>query len=164
LLYELRYRWRDGTTHVAFEPLEFLEKLAALVPRPRFNLVRYHGILAPAARHRAEVVPGGDAPAQEGNGGASGPDDPAQAGEKLNGGEATTRPRERNYSWAELMRRVFEIDVLECPECGAAMRVLAAIHPPEATRAILECLGLPARAPPVAPPSPEPGDGTEAWA
>ena len=43
------------------------------------------------------------------------------------------------------MRRVFEIDVLECPECGSAMRILAAIHPPEATHAILECLRLPSR-------------------
>ena len=49
------------------------------------------------------------------------------------------------------MRRVFELDVLECPICGGAMRILAAIHPPEATRAILECLGLPARSPPLAP-------------
>jgi hypothetical protein len=60
-------------------------------------------------------------------------------------------PRPRNYSWAELMRWVFEADVLECPACRGRMRILAAIHPPEATRAILECLGLPARAPPVAP-------------
>ena len=58
----------------------------------------------------------------------------------------------RRYSWAELMKRVFEIDVLECPECKAGpMRILAAIHPPETTVAILECLGLPARAPPIAP-------------
>ena len=53
------------------------------------------------------------------------------------------------------MRRVFAIDVLECPQCGGAMRVLAAIHPPKATRAILECLKLPSRAPPVAPARPE---------
>jgi hypothetical protein len=33
LLYRLNCRWRDGTTHVIFEPLEPLEKLAALVPR-----------------------------------------------------------------------------------------------------------------------------------
>jgi hypothetical protein len=57
LMYELRHPWRDGTTHVAFLPLELVEKLAALVPPPRVNLVRYHGVLAPAARHRAEVVP-----------------------------------------------------------------------------------------------------------
>ena len=49
------------------------------------------------------------------------------------------------------MRRVFEIDVLECPRCQARMRIIAQIHPPTATRAILECLGLPTRAPPVAP-------------
>jgi hypothetical protein len=43
LLYRLKRRWRDGTTHVIYEPLELIEKLAALVPPPRFNLVRYSG-------------------------------------------------------------------------------------------------------------------------
>jgi hypothetical protein len=42
LLYGLKHRWHDGTTHVLFEQLELLEKLAALVPPPRFNLVRYY--------------------------------------------------------------------------------------------------------------------------
>ena len=42
LLYRLKRGWRDGTTHVIFQPLELLEKLAALVPPPRFNLVRYY--------------------------------------------------------------------------------------------------------------------------
>lgn len=46
-LYRLKRRWRDGTSHMIFEPLELVEKLAALVPPPRFNLVRYHGVLAP---------------------------------------------------------------------------------------------------------------------
>jgi hypothetical protein len=39
VMYELKHRSRDGTTHVVFEPLELLEKLASLVPPPRFNLV-----------------------------------------------------------------------------------------------------------------------------
>jgi hypothetical protein len=34
LLYRLKRRWRDGTTQVIYEPLEFMEKLAALVPPP----------------------------------------------------------------------------------------------------------------------------------
>src|SRR5688572_13424268 len=51
---------------------------------------------------------------------------------------------------AELMRRVFSIDVLECLRCGGRMRIIAAIHPPEAIRKILDCLGLPSRAPPIA--------------
>jgi len=143
LLYELRHRWRDGTTHVAFEPLEFMEKLAALVPAPRANLVRYHGILAPAARYRARVVPGAvevEPSALPGEG----TKESRNAGDRAVSIEGTfPRPRPRNYSWADLMRRVFEVDVLECPECGGGMRILAAIHPPEATRAILDCLGLP---------------------
>jgi len=57
VLYRLRHRWRDGTTHVAFEPLKLVEKLAALVPPPMFNLVRYHGILAPADRWTPFIVP-----------------------------------------------------------------------------------------------------------
>ena len=53
------------------------------------------------------------------------------------------------------MRRAFEIDVLECPQCQGPMRVLAEIHPPQATRAILDCLGRPTRAPPIWPAYPE---------
>ena len=57
----LRYRfkrpWRDGTTHVVFQPLELLERLCALVPAPRAHLVRYSGILAPASKWRPLVVP-----------------------------------------------------------------------------------------------------------
>jgi hypothetical protein len=40
---------RDGTTHVLFEPLDLLARLAALVPRPRVNLARYDGVFAPTA-------------------------------------------------------------------------------------------------------------------
>jgi hypothetical protein len=36
-----------GTTHVMFEPLDFLTRLAALVPNPGVNLRRYHGVFAP---------------------------------------------------------------------------------------------------------------------
>jgi len=52
----LKTPWADGTSHLLFEPLEFLEKLAALIPRSRVNLVLYHGVLAPHARWRAWVV------------------------------------------------------------------------------------------------------------
>ena len=70
----------------------------------------------------------------------------------------SSRPS-RYYSWSELMQRVFEIDVLECPSCKARpMRILAAIHPPTTTRAILNSLGLPTRAPPVTPAQPVPQD------
>jgi len=54
VLYRLGHRWRDGTTHVAFEPLGLVEKLAALVPPPMFDLVRYHG--HPCARGSLETI------------------------------------------------------------------------------------------------------------
>ena len=66
---QLRHPWADGTTHVAFTPTAFLERLAVLVPRPHVNLVLYHGVLAPRAAWRAEVVPRGvlgDTPAGSG--------------------------------------------------------------------------------------------------
>jgi hypothetical protein len=45
---------------VIYEPLELVEKLAALVPPPRFNLVRYNGMLAPSAAWRPLVIPESD--------------------------------------------------------------------------------------------------------
>ena len=50
---ELRQPWRDGTTDVVFDPVEFLGRLAVLVPRPRINLILYHGVLGPRAAWRA---------------------------------------------------------------------------------------------------------------
>jgi hypothetical protein len=51
---------------------------------------------------------------------------------------------------------VFAIDVLECPACGGPLRILAAIHPPDTTRAILDCLGLPSHPPPTLAARPDP--------
>ena len=49
---KLKTPWRDGTTHLIMSPLELMQRLAALVPRPRLHLIRYHGVLAPNARLR----------------------------------------------------------------------------------------------------------------
>ena len=45
-------------THIIFEPLDFIARLAALIPPPRINLTRYHGVFAPNSQHRALVTPG----------------------------------------------------------------------------------------------------------
>jgi hypothetical protein len=55
--YQLKTPYNDGTTHVIFEPLDFIGKLATLVPRPRVNLTRFHGIFAPNSRHLVDVTP-----------------------------------------------------------------------------------------------------------
>ena len=55
--YSLKTPYRDGAIHVLFEPLDFIARLASLVPSPRVNLTRYHGIFAPHHRLRAQIVP-----------------------------------------------------------------------------------------------------------
>jgi hypothetical protein len=55
--YELKTPYRDGTTHVILEPLDFIARLVALVPKPRVNLTRFHGVFAPNSAHRARVTP-----------------------------------------------------------------------------------------------------------
>jgi hypothetical protein len=42
LPHRLKRRWRDGTTHVIYEPLELMERLAALAHPPRFNIARFY--------------------------------------------------------------------------------------------------------------------------
>jgi hypothetical protein len=63
--------------------------------------------------------------------------------------------------WAALLQRVFEFDALRCPRCGQAMRLIAAIEDPDVARRILECLKLPARAPPLADATAEPEESVQ---
>jgi len=54
--------------------------------------------------------------------------------------------------WAELLAKVYEIDVLACPECGGRMQLIAFIAEPTAAKRILDHLGLDSTGPPLAPP------------
>jgi len=71
------------------------------------------------------------------------------------------KQRPKRYAWAELLKRVFAVDALECDRCGGRMRILCAVNPPEAIRKILACLGMPIRAPPIAPALIEWGDAAD---
>jgi len=53
----LKTPYRDGTAHIVMSPLEFMQRLAALVPRPRLNLIRFHGVLAPHAARPPQGLP-----------------------------------------------------------------------------------------------------------
>jgi hypothetical protein len=95
---KLKTAWRDGTTHLAMSPLKFMQRLAALVPRPRLHLIRFHGVLAPNAKLLAQVVPK-EAEA------------PAQAAPPADCEANCAHHRPVRLSWAKLLKRVFEIDV-----------------------------------------------------
>jgi hypothetical protein len=57
VVYQYKQPFRNGSTHVVLEPLDFIAQLAALVPRPRLNLTRFHGVFAPNFKHRARILP-----------------------------------------------------------------------------------------------------------
>src|SRR5438876_6351257 len=144
LRYWFKTAWRNGTTHAIFEPLEVLEKLAALVPTPRAHLVRFHGLLAPAAKWRPSIVPHNatteappDSPGTDETTATSSGADVAHCDERQKPADAAQR-HARNYAWSELMKRVFAADVLACIHCGGRLRILATIRPREITRKILD--------------------------
>jgi hypothetical protein len=148
----LRKAFRDGTTHLIFNPLEFIARLASLVPRPRTHLVTYHGVLAPASSWRDDVVPAdnpGPIPPSHSLSGST----PVQ---NASNPSPSTPPAPHRIPWAELLRRVFAVDALRCTHCSGRRRVIAVIQDPVPVRAILRHLGLdpkpiaiaPARSPP----------------
>jgi hypothetical protein len=135
---ELKTPWRDGTTHLLMSPLEFMQRLAALVPRPRLHLIRYHGVLAPNAKLRAHVVPQGPE--------AAGP--ATEAAVAANEAEPV-RARSQRMGWARLLKRVFDIDLQHCPRCGGVqVKIVAAILERAAIEKILTHLGLDPQPPP----------------
>ena len=54
--YELKTPYLDGTTHVIFEPLDFIARLAALVPKLRMNPLSFHGVFATDSNYRENVT------------------------------------------------------------------------------------------------------------
>jgi hypothetical protein len=53
--YQLKTPYNDGTTHVIFEPLDFIAKLVALVPKPRVHLIRFHAVFVLNSKYRMQV-------------------------------------------------------------------------------------------------------------
>ncbi len=163
---QLKSPYHDGTTHVVMSPLEFMQRLAALVPRPRLHLIRFHGVLAPNARLRPEIIPSsgrqaGDAPSfgcQTGTIPVPGIPVPGFPTVPVNAHTPSADPAEAlppaapaRLSWARLLKWVFEIDIEQCPQCGGPLMIIAAIEHPPVIAKILAHLGLPARAPPRSP-------------
>ena len=70
--------------------------------------------------------------------------------------ELTPAQRRHRVAWADLLRRVFRIDGTECPACGGRMKIIAPLTEPRSIHRYLEGVGLPSRAPPIAPACPDP--------
>ena len=129
-----------------FEPLDFIAKLAALVPKPRVNLTRFHGVLAPNSKHRINVTP-----AKRGKDGNSKQQD-------LKGKKNAETPvgEHKEMTWAQRLKRVFNIDVTICNRCGGAVKIIACIEDPLVIKKILDHLDGKSGALPSANQLPEP--------
>jgi len=152
-----------AATHRVMTPLEFMARLAALIPPPRHPLTRYHGVFAPHSPWRATVVPGPRLPhcRDRAQGAAEGSPECACPDARDNGiapvpgppkESATNAPdarpshaerRGHRIDWATLLRRVWGFDALACPRCGDFLRMIATITDRSAIVRILEHLGLP---------------------
>jgi hypothetical protein len=126
----LKKAFSDGTTHLKFTFEEFIEKLVAIIPPPRCHLSRWVGCFAPNSPIRDKIVINP---------------------EEAKGFDFQADVKGRNYSWSQLLARVFKIDVLEC-ECGGVMKPMGQIKNPESIRRYLKHINIgsdpPARVPP----------------
>jgi hypothetical protein len=113
VVYRYKRPFRDGSTHVVLEPLDFIARLAALVPRPRLNLTRFHGVFAPNSKDRHKIVP------------------------RRSRGKVDSDKPLAPMNWAQRLKRVFAIDIEKCPDCGGQLRVIACIEEPWLIRKIL---------------------------
>jgi ribosomal protein S27E len=128
LSYELKTPYKNGTTHVHFEPLDFIARLAALVPKPRVHLTRFHGVFAPNSKHRALVT----REAKE-----------ASSKSRELDALSDSNARRRKMSWAMRLKRVFGIDISVCKHCQGPVRVIACIEDPQVIKQILAHINQP---------------------
>jgi Putative transposase len=137
----LRFKapWKDGTDAILLSPLDFISRLCALTPPPRFCMIRYHGVLASHASARNEVVPG-RSPV------------PGQQLPLFNRTDAgPLAPPPSRHPWAFLLRRVFSTDIRVCPDCGGSMLLVTIATTPAAVARVLQGRAPRARAPPPLP-------------
>jgi Putative transposase len=155
LLFELAHQRADGTTHLLLEPLELVEKIALLIPPPRFQTLRFHGVLGPRAAGRSAVIPRRHDAVDEG---------PAAGRSEGTGPRAEPSPGSlglpsESSRWAALPRRLFALDVFQCPRGGGRRRIVGVHTGGERRRVLLERLGFGIASPSAEPSRPPPRRG-----
>jgi len=147
VVYKLKKSYTDGTTSILMSPLELMERLAALVPRPKVHLTRFAGVFAPHYKYRSLIVPKISSPQTEPS------SIEEQVSENLAPSAEITDPHtgKGRIRWAKLLKRVFAIDVEVCQKCGGQAKIIACIEDPFTIKKILSHLGLPYRPPALSP-------------
>jgi hypothetical protein len=126
LVYRMK-RPRGGSLWLVLTPDELIARLATLVPPPRVHAVRYHGVFAPNSKVRRRIVPQPASPPV--------PEQHAPTAAPVSASRAETPRRDPDLEpariyrvpWADLLKKVFAVDVLACPECGGRLKLIAFI-------------------------------------
>ena len=160
--YLLRKPRKNGATHLVMTPLQCLARIAAIIPPPRFPLLRFAGVLAPSSSFRPAVVAMRPAPVNGPPPATSAERSPSTTGMKAKKkkseasavaappppsgprtslGAGILPPCGARIDWPSLLRRIYLDDVLACP-CGGRRYVVAEINDRDAVVAILNHLGL----------------------
>jgi hypothetical protein len=105
----------------------FISRLVALVPEPRVNLTRFHGLFAPNSTYRARVTPA-----------KRGRDKKIKTIQERQ--DQTPAERRVSMTWARRLKRVFDIDIETCSQCGGEVKIIASIEDPVVIRKILDHL------------------------
>jgi hypothetical protein len=124
---EVRYRAKKGHESsgsrerevASFDPTEFLARVITHIPEPRRHLVRYYGAYSNVSRGKRrlrEEAAGSACLSGEGH-------SPCDRARNDQGPDARALRR----SWAQLIKRIYEVDPLVCPSCGSEMKVIAFI-------------------------------------
>ena len=105
---KLKTPWHNGPTYIVMSPMEFMQRLAALAPRPRLHLIRFHGVLAPNVKLRSKAAP-----------------KPAQATTAGEGDCDHAHSAPVRMTWARLLKRVFDIYIERCTHCRGKLKIIA---------------------------------------
>ena len=175
IAYRLRAPWRKDQTHRVMAPVEFIARLAALVPPPRHPLIQFQGVFATNSAWRGSMVPAATNSSTEPCGAHTKPQSPtvqpntAKEEAPRGGGPAPPTPTlavatpiasaappsvahaaaPRWIDWATLLKRVYDIDALACP-CGGRLRFKEVVDERDHAAKILHRLGLPTEPPIIA--------------
>jgi len=142
------------------KPFELLDRLAKLIPPPRYHQHFYHGVLAPNRALRAKIrALAGKEPRlvkpelQE----IIGKDEQTSQASSVplialaNSVNEEEKPRKISFGWAKLIARIYEVLPLICPRCQGEMKIISFIEDKETIWKILTCLNEPIEPPRIAP-------------
>ena len=156
LIYKPDKQWKDSNGQsyaqqaIAMSGIEFIEKIATLVPPPRIHRHRYFGVLAPNSPYREQVT--SHASQSLDNGLITTTDSLKETSIESDDTSSIKKGSSSHYLWAILIARIYAVFPLICPDCGGQMKIIAFIREKPIIQKILNSIDEPIKPPVLSPP------------